>query len=172
MKPIDRVLNDKCEYCEPNIFTSRKPYLPYGCNAPKNPISGGYDDHCTRTDSFWCPLLQIGNIASDKEVKEGMMWGFRWGMIIFSFGLLAYVLGFFTIDGSPCLATSPFPPQTIQQQMGDTEHVRYIETVGVSPNGKTIFSYQWVDYGFSNIFTVMDEVKQIEEDLGITDLTR
>jgi len=84
----------------------------------------------------------------------------------------AYVFGFYTTNGSGTIATSPFPIEVIVNTLNETEHIGYIKTIGITPEGETLFSYRWEDYGYFNVFSVMDEEKEIKEKLDITEIKR
>ena len=70
------------------------------------------------------------------------------------------------------ISLSPYSPQVIETKMQELEYIEFVSLVGISPNEYTVFSYKLAGYKTTDIFTVLDEDKQIGQELDITIVSR
>ena len=86
-------------------------------------------------------------------------------------GVLIFISLFHT-NSNPVIAVSPYSYGEIASEMNKYEHIEAIANLGVTPDGKTIFSYRWVNYGVFTIVGVSREDNRLREDLDISVVRR
>ena len=88
---------------------------------------------------------------------------------VITVGVLLF-FGLYRTDSGPMIATSSCSVEEIVVEMDATEHIRFVEELGVTPTGRVLFSYRWVDYGFFD--PPFGESKVLLDRLDILDVAR
>ena len=70
------------------------------------------------------------------------------------------VLAFYRIDSSPYVAVSCSSVEEIVTEMSRSKYIRFVEDLGVY-NNQTLFSYRWENYTFFEIYSCIDEVREL-----------
>lgn len=78
-----------------------------------------------------------------------------------------FFLNFYKTDSSASIATSSCSAVEIVVVMEKTKHIRFVEELGVTPSGRTLFSYRRVDYGIFDVFACYGEVDAVSEILDM-----
>lgn len=105
----------------------------------------------------------------NSKKRPGTVWSMAW--VVAFLGIFLF-LNFYRADGNLSIATSPYSATEVEVVMNATEHIRFVEELGITPSGKTLFSYRWVDYGIFDAFTCFDEDDAVSDELGIVDVKR
>ena len=75
-------------------------------------------------------------------------------------------LGFYRADGDVILATSSDSVEEVAAAMNNTKYIRFVEDLGVTSRGRTLFSYRWENYRVFDTFACVAEMWKLSSKIG------
>lgn len=77
-------------------------------------------------------------------------------------------LAFYKPDGDLYVAVSSSSVEEIEAAMNNTKHIKFVEDLGVTPEGKALFSYRWKNCGAFDVFAWTEEITELAVRLDIS----
>jgi hypothetical protein len=90
--------------------------------------------------------------------------------IILVIATMVWLFGFHTTNSTCIFAITPASIKQVEIEMLETDHIRFITVISRSANNKTVFAYQWINYGFFDVPQVHREERKLQEQLPMTRL--
>ena len=69
------------------------------------------------------------------------------------------ILAFYKPDYGPYVAASSSSAEEIEAAMSKSKYIRFVKDLGITPEGKALFSYRWENCGAFDISSCTEEVR-------------